>query len=428
MPEKHPIRHRAAALGAVATLAAATAACGVGPANDQDRIARTTGTYLHALADRDIANACAQLSRRAQGRHCAQEIKQRLSQLDHQTLEDAADASLSISVHGATATATLATPHGARLTLVKTGGGWRIAAGYTVDSAAANARTPHSAPAIVGPGRLVPIGAGRRLYLRCVGAGRPTVILEGGFGADSQTWQDVQPQLGHTMRVCAYDRAGLGNSVALPGVHDADDEVRDLQRLLHAAHIQPPYVLAGHSYGGLLVRLFAHEHPRETAGVVLIDAMGRAQRRRELAAWPTAHAPTQRNQLARPVHNGVDFAAGDHLSNRVRTLGNTPLAVITAGTHAQEFASLPPRVARALSQLWTTMQDELAALSRHSIHVIALRSDHFIQRLDGQPSVVIRAISAVQHAARRHATLPTCPHLFTGPDVRCRQARQAQPA
>jgi pimeloyl-ACP methyl ester carboxylesterase len=237
------------------------------------------------------------------------------------------------------------------------------------------AKTQRAAPVIIGSGRLVAIGGGRSLYLDCVGSGSPTVVLEAGFGGSTGNWRDVQPQIGRMTRTCSYDRAGLGNSVALPGVHDAGDEIDDLQRLLDAAGKGPPYVLVGHSYGGLLVRLFAKAHPKETAGVVLVDAVGRNQMRRELATWPKSLAPAARRDAARRVQDGVDVAAGNALSTGVRTLGETPLAVITAGTHEDD---LPPRLSRALDRLWDTMQDELGALSSDHVHVVALRSDHFV--------------------------------------------------
>jgi pimeloyl-ACP methyl ester carboxylesterase len=151
-------------------------------------------------------------------------------------------------------------------------------------------KTPRLAPVTVGPGRLVDVGGGRSLFLHCVGSGSPTVVLEAGFGADSFSWQDVQPDVGRGTRTCAYDRAGTGNSVAPPGVRDARDEIADLRRLLRAARIQPPYVLVGHSYGGMLARVFAHLYPSETAGLVLIDTMGRDGRRRQLAIWPRSQA------------------------------------------------------------------------------------------------------------------------------------------
>ncbi|WP_156028231.1 alpha/beta fold hydrolase, partial [Candidatus Solirubrobacter pratensis] len=132
----------------------------------------------------------------------------------------------------------------------------------------------------------VAIGGRRSLYLECVGSGSPTVVLEAGFGADTFSWRDVQPEVGRSTRACAYDRAGTGNSVAPPGVRDARDEIADLRRLLDRARIEPPYVLVGHSYGGVLARVFAHLYPTETAGLVLIDTMGRDGRRRQLAIWP----------------------------------------------------------------------------------------------------------------------------------------------
>jgi pimeloyl-ACP methyl ester carboxylesterase len=239
----------------------------------------------------------------------------------------------------------------------------------------------------------------------------------------------VQPQLGRSVRTCAYDRAGIGNSGARPGVHDARDDIDDLQRLLDSARLDPPYVLVGHSYGGLLARLFAHAHPDETAGLVLVDAKGRDQMRRELAIWPKSKAPALRRSWARRVRDGVDLAAGDTLGNRVTSLGDTPLAVITAGTHQADSTGMPPPLARALYGLWVTMQDELAALSSDNVHVVALSSDHWIQvrrfyrgdqRIDGQPDVVVRAVEAVIRAARDRTRLPPCRRLFSGSAVRCR--------
>jgi pimeloyl-ACP methyl ester carboxylesterase len=274
--------------------------------------------------------------------------------------------------------------------------------------------------AILGSGRLVPIGGGRSLYLDCVGAGTPTVVLEAGLGGGADAWKDVQPQLGRVTRTCAYDRAGLGNSLALPGVHDAADEINDLQRLLDRAGIAPPYVLAGHSYGGLLARLFVRAHPDEIAGVVLVDAMGRDQTRRQLALWPTAEAPARRRRWAQPVIDGLDLKSSEALANGVAALGDIPLVVVTAGRRDAAWTGLPHRLVHAQERLRLRMQDELAALSPDHIHVVALRSGHFVQRLDGQPDVVIAAVRAVVDAARRHTDLPPCPRLFSGAGVRCR--------
>ena len=283
---------------------------------------------------------------------------------------------------------------------------------------AAPVRTPRP-PQVVGlPGRLVSIGGGRSLFLHCVGRGSPAVVLAAGLKGDTGSWRDVQPQLGRVTRTCSYDRAGDGNSVAPPGgVSSGRTELSDLAALLDRAHIAPPWVLVGHSYGGLLARLFAQSHPDQTAGVVLVDAMGRNATRRLLALWPKSEEPAQRREQATPVRDGVDVAATETLAARVTTLGDTRLAVVTAGRENEVVRRMTRRVARAIDRNWTAMQDELAALSSDRVHVVALRSEHVVQH--GQPLVVIRAVKAVVDAARARAPLPSCPRVFGGPGERC---------
>src|SRR5207247_1620983 len=125
-----------------------------GRATNQEQVSKTATTYLRALAAGNIARACAQLTTRGQGAGCAPALRARLSRLDRGELRRAADDSMQIDVHGAGATAVLAEPHAARLMLVRRGGVWRIASGYTV---------PPVGPAravrmIGGGGRLVSVG------------------------------------------------------------------------------------------------------------------------------------------------------------------------------------------------------------------------------------------------------------------------------
>jgi pimeloyl-ACP methyl ester carboxylesterase len=275
---------------------------------------------------------------------------------------------------------------------------------------------------VLNGGGLVNIGGGRSLYLKCVGSGSPTIVLESGFGGTTNDWSAVQPQLGRTTRTCAYDRAGLGNSLPMPGVHDAGDEAEDLRRLLGHAHVPPPYLLVGHSYGGLLARVFADAQPDETAGVVLVDAMGRDQDRRLLAIWRAAPARVRRQlpkPTADPVVNDVDVRGSEALDAKVRTLHGVPLAVVTRGLAEED--ELPPRVRLAVGKAWTRMQDELATLSGDHLHVVAARSGHVVQSYaDGQPGVVIRAVRAVADAVRTRTRLPACRRVFDGTQVRCR--------
>lgn len=124
------------------------------------------------------------------------------------------------------------------------------------------------------PGNLVDVG-GYRLHLFCTGsqsAGRPTVVLDAAFPATVSTWAWVQPELAKNTRVCAYDRAGLGWSDPGPAPRDARHHAQELHSLLKNAAIPGPYVLVGHSLGGLSVRMFADQYPDDVAGMVLIEA------------------------------------------------------------------------------------------------------------------------------------------------------------
>lgn len=121
------------------------------------------------------------------------------------------------------------------------------------------------------PGALVGLPDGRRLNLHCSGSGSPTILLESGFGASSSAWHKVQPGLARTTRVCAYDRAGSGFSDPGPLPRDGGAIARDLDQALTAARIKGPFVVVGHSAGGLYARLFAARRPREVVGLVLLD-------------------------------------------------------------------------------------------------------------------------------------------------------------
>ena len=140
--------------------------------------------------------------------------------------------------------------------------------------AVARAQQGPSPPPSPPPGQLVDVG-GWRLHINCTGEGRPaqpTVILESGLGDFSVEWSLVQPRVAQFARVCSYDRAGDGWSELGPHPRTLHQIVYELHVLLDRANLRPPYVLAGHSYGGWLVRLYAYAYPAEVAGLVLIDA------------------------------------------------------------------------------------------------------------------------------------------------------------
>ncbi|HEY7304190.1 MAG TPA: alpha/beta hydrolase [Bryobacteraceae bacterium] len=119
-------------------------------------------------------------------------------------------------------------------------------------------------------GRLIDVGD-RRLHLYDQGNGSPAVILEAGIAGTSLGWALVQPRIAEFTRVCSYDRAGLGWSDAAGSLPSVSDAIADLRNLLSRAGVPPPYVLVGHSFGGLLVRAYAHHRPDQVAGLVLVD-------------------------------------------------------------------------------------------------------------------------------------------------------------
>lgn len=121
------------------------------------------------------------------------------------------------------------------------------------------------------PGQLVNVGE-YSLHLHCVGEGSPTVVLETLAGGTSANWGWVQPEVGQRARVCVYDRAGRGWSEAGSPGQDLWGTAEDLYTLLQNASVDGPYVLVGHSIGGLYVRAFAQQYPDEVAGVVLVDS------------------------------------------------------------------------------------------------------------------------------------------------------------
>src|SRR5215210_2904828 len=121
------------------------------------------------------------------------------------------------------------------------------------------------------PGGMVDVG-GYSLHINCMGQGSPTVVLDAGSGAFSAQWVRVQQEVSDTTRVCAYDRAGMGLSEMGPAPRDAKQITSELHTLLSKAGIEGPYVLVGHSFGGMYMQTYAARYPDEVAGVVLVDS------------------------------------------------------------------------------------------------------------------------------------------------------------
>ncbi len=248
-------------------------------------------------------------------------------------------------------------------------------------------------------GILVDIG-GRTLFLSCTGTGTPTVVLEAGSGNGADTWAGVQPELARFTRVCSYDRSGIGQSDPAPtGVRTIQDSVDDLHALLAAADVSVPIVIAGHSLGGLIVRLYASQYPDEVAGLVLVDGMPP-----DLPASGLALQPAAVRQETFTIMRGLHPQDPEHLdiiASGVWVMAHppapVPTVVLTAGFHGGPGA--PPDL--AFENLWAELQREQARVLDAQL-VSVPEGDHFLQ-LD-RPELVVEAIRQVVEAVRDPGT------------------------
>jgi pimeloyl-ACP methyl ester carboxylesterase len=263
---------------------------------------------------------------------------------------------------------------------------------------------PVSPAAASGPimDGMVDIG-GLSLHIHCIGEGLPIVVLDSGLGLTGEAWDDVQPDVGRFTRVCAYDRAGRGYSSPAPKPHPNRQMARELGVLLERAGQRGPYVLVGHSMGGMNVRLFASEHPDRVAGMVLVDAVGDEQASRYWALMPDASMAELRVMLDKDPE-GFDFdtwvAGVADMRDSSRSIGDVPLVVLTRGREDPPPRAASPEQAAKLRVAWQEMQTDLAKLSTNAAHVTAPNSGHNLQW--EAPRLVVGAIRQVVNAARAH--------------------------
>ncbi len=175
--------------------------------------------------------------------------------------------------------------------------------------------------------------------------------MDAGLGNTHETWHAVAPAVSKLTRTCTYDRANLGESDAAPKPRTSADVVADLRRLLRAARVAPPYLLVGHSFGGLNVRLFASDHPGAVAGIILVDPTPTAFLRRECALVSASLCEELRRGWG-PGNNpdGLDFVISGREVERAAALPRVPLVVLAATVHQQAAitdagveAAPPPR-------------------------------------------------------------------------------------
>jgi pimeloyl-ACP methyl ester carboxylesterase len=298
----------------------------------------------------------------------------------------------------------------------------------------------------VGPGELVNIG-GRRINLHCTGAGGPTVILMAGLFSWSVVWYKTQPTIAQNTRVCAFDRAGYGFSDPGPRPQILSDVVDDLHAALNAGPIPGPYVLVGHSLGGIEARLYAQRWPKEVVGMVLVDTalageglidesqpgfdevIGGESYAADMlhCAFLVANGPLD---PSRPEYNDCtsatalpsntptafrtiwpQFFTAYYLADKVSLmssvythrydsvdhlrLGAMPLLVLSIENAWNNGTPAGARFNRSYSKVWTVLHQGLARLSSRGVHRIIKGSGHEIQ-LD-KPQAVIDAVDEVLH-------------------------------
>jgi pimeloyl-ACP methyl ester carboxylesterase len=270
-------------------------------------------------------------------------------------------------------------------------------------------------------GRLIDVG-GHRLHLECTGSGSPTVVLEPGAGNMSSDLALITPVIARETRVCVYDRAGRGWSDPASSPQDAARITADLHTLLQRANEPGPYVLAGHSFGGLYALTFADRYPQDVAGLVLVDSTapaststpgtatgsatsngpGPSNTRDRASALVTGAArlgigrvlgaPTP-DHLWSTVHEFMQGEASMQQAAALETFADKPLVVLTAGSGSRPG--------------WGSLQESLAALSTNTAHRVVDGSTH--ASLIGDPkdaAATTRGILDVVSAVRTASPLP----------------------
>jgi pimeloyl-ACP methyl ester carboxylesterase len=232
---------------------------------------------------------------------------------------------------------------------------------------------------------LVSVG-GDRLHVETIGESGPTVVFEAGLGNDATTWKSVAGPISAFARVVLYDRVGLGQSSGLidtSAAVTAEEVASRLHALLAAAGIQQPYILVGHSLGGLYMQMFARKYPKQVCGVVLLESS-------------STEAPSELKTRAKLVPGTASYLEEEGMaeSNRqVRKAGSfpdVPLTVIAATDHGPYFREWEPTLMR--------LQQQLATLSPQGNLIVAQGSGHDVQ-LD-RPGTVIDAVRRMADAVQ----------------------------
>jgi len=275
------------------------------------------------------------------------------------------------------------------------------------------------------PGQLVAVG-GSKLHIQCTGSGAPTVILEAGFPGSSLDWVSVQPEVAKFTRVCSYDRAGFGWSELKDSPRSTAEISQDLQQLLTNSSVAPPYVMVGHSMGGLYVRGFTQRLPETVIGMVLVDATHEDQwdfepkqywEGQQLGIRPQ-QPPVERPGSVMKIL-GQMWATEAWKTGEGRERDSIAATVSQAQKSSRRLPAIPLVVLSAMPEVgWNDqvsvaalkaqqLQRELAAMSPFGRWVPVAGSNHYIHL--SQPAAVVEAIRQVVQAGRSMKSRPPEP-------------------
>ncbi len=250
------------------------------------------------------------------------------------------------------------------------------------------------------------------IYLKCKGTGSPTVILESGYRNDSDVWTmslngkpAIFPAIASFTRVCVYDRPNtigatikdLSRSDKIKMPRTPESVVEELHSVLLKAHVQKPYLLVGHSLGGIFIRLYAALYPHDVAGLVLVDAYPETFKSYLGHKYWQAYLT-----ITKPAPEGLEHYNIENINfdDVTRVMENTeknsplpsiPLTVISRGVTAdlpEQAQNILPSA--AFEKAWQEGQNQLVLLSPHAKHIIAKKSQHYVQATE--PELIINSI------------------------------------
>jgi pimeloyl-ACP methyl ester carboxylesterase len=208
-----------------------------------------------------------------------------------------------------------------------------------------------------------------------------TIVFDSGYGWDLNNWNPIKDEVSKFANMFMYDRDGIGKSERSEKPKHSLQIVENLRNLLQKVNIKPPYILVGHSFGGINVRLYAGKYPEEVAGVILLDSSHEDQNKKMIPLWS--------KELQEDYFNGFSFESSLHTFEEsleqvrnINSLGTIPLTVVTGG--------LQPLHTPESWAYWTIFQKELVNLSSNSKQIIVENAGHAIHIED--PKVVVDVI------------------------------------